>query len=101
MSLAERIRAIWVQSGYQTPQIVLGYSDGAYLATVDDNGDFIRFLDANSTVFTVLKSRAVIGTPDVTIGRSIYICDIVQPIMCSPATERDKFVAENIRPLLP
>jgi hypothetical protein len=104
MSLSQRIIQVWLASGYTPPKIPLIFYENEYMITVDDSGLFLRFMSSDGQIFLALNQNCQLGTPDITVGNSVYVCSKVDPILCSPSKGpngiRDIFVLNNITPLL-
>lgn len=104
MSLSARIIEVWKTSNYPIPKVPLIYHENEYMATIADEGAFVRFMSLDGTIIMALSQRCDLGQPDPTVGTSVYVCKQVTPILCGPAGgpegPRDLFVMNNIIPLL-
>lgn len=104
MSVSTRVLEVWRTSNYPPPTIPLIYHDNQYMATISDQGDFVRFMGLDGGIWMALSKRCQQGQPDPTIGTAVYICVQVTPILCAPTGgpegDRDLFVLNSILPLL-
>jgi len=104
MSLSQYILQIWSSSPYTPPKIPLIFYENEYMITVDDSQTFLRFMSSDGQIFLALNKNCYTVKPDATIGDAVYICNKVDPILCSPTTGpnnlRDLFVLNNIASVL-
>jgi hypothetical protein len=104
MALSQRIIEVWRASNYGPPAVPLIYHENQYMATIADEGAFVRFMKLDGSILMALSQRCQQGQPDPTIGTTVYVCGQVTPILCAPSGgpegARDLFVLNNIIPLL-
>jgi len=104
MSLTDDILNIWNQSVYTPPSVPLLYYNNEYMAVVDDNDVFLRFISVDGQVYVALNNHCDYINSDKSIGPGVYICEPITPILCAPLKgpegHRDFFVLNNIIPLL-
>lgn len=111
MSLSDNILEIWAKSEYVPPSVPLIYSEGEFMAVIDDSDNMIRFMSYDGQISIAIKTMCNFartdeeyGLYDAEYGSIVYSCGKVTPILCSPSKSasgrKDMFVLKNIAPLL-
>lgn len=104
MSLSDYINRIWSNSPYKPPKVPLIYYQDEYMVTVDDSEMFLRFMSYDGQIFLALNKYCQLGEGDDSMGKNVYVCSKVDPILCSPGkgpeSMKDIFVLNNIASLL-
>ena len=100
--ITDPIKTIWIQGGYQSPNITLAVSKrtGEQYIVVDDSTTITRLMNLAGQIYMVASFRCQ-PTRDQT-GREYYTCgDPIHPNFCSGYTRQSyRFVADNILPRL-
>lgn len=104
MNISQHLLTIWYSGGYEPPRTPLIYENYDYMAVIEDNGPFVRFMNDDGVIYTALYNHCTLADPVAIIGPSIYYCDKVNPILCGPVkgpeNARDAFVLDHIIPVL-
>lgn len=94
MSLIDDIYAVWDNSPYPPPTYALVRVGEDYMVVIDDNSSILRFMDVEGHVYSVVGTHCNVDPS------KVYECTNIQMILCSPSSEVDRFVEENILPLV-
>lgn len=104
MSLEQRILEKWASSGYAPPKIPLLFVPNEYMAVIDDSGIFFRLMSTDGQILLAINRYCSLNSAPPSVAANVYVCEKLDPVLCSPSSgpsgDKDRFVLNNIIPLL-
>lgn len=100
MLITDKALALWQSNKMMPPKVPIIYYDDRYMAVIDDEGPFIRFVDKNGHVYMASsKDCPIEQTED---KQTVYFCQQIDPILTTSKiqSDRDVFAMYDINQIL-